>query len=387
MVGAGESYLPAFALSVGMSETMSGFFSSLPLLGGSFIQLLSPWFVHRLGSAKKWVVTSAFIQGLSFVPLIWFSIHGTNQFFILFLIAILYWGFGFAAGPSWNYWMEHIVPAELAENYFSRRNRITQFGIMVGLIGGGLALHYQIKIGPFTTVFSVLFLVAFLSRASSSFILSLKMADEIFEKKWSRSNWARVIGSVLKNHTYKNLFLFLFFFYISIMVSSPYVAPFFLRKMKLDYLQFMIAIGSLFLAKMMALPFVPKLIRKWGLQRVLLISALGISPLPAFWALSQDFWFALVLQTVSGIFWGIFEVCLSLMFFKNIKTQDKIVILSGYNLFNSVAIICGTLLGGNILHFYQESIEGYFAIFIGGSVLRLLVVFTFQKKLLIDSEN
>src|SRR4051812_14219072 len=70
MVGAGETFLPAFALAIGFSQVASGMLSSTPLLIGSFLQLLTPWFVTRIGSYRKWVVGLAVLQAFAFLPLI-----------------------------------------------------------------------------------------------------------------------------------------------------------------------------------------------------------------------------------------------------------------------------------------------------------------------------
>jgi cyanate permease len=141
MVGAGESYLPAYALSAGMSEVLSGFFSSVPMIIGALIQLLTPWAVQRIGSVKNYVVWTVALQAAAFLPLIYFALYGTSNFLVLFLIVIVYWGAGFAAGPTWNFWMGHLLTSEASAKYFSRRTRISQAGVLLGLFGGGVALY------------------------------------------------------------------------------------------------------------------------------------------------------------------------------------------------------------------------------------------------------
>ncbi|RYZ79199.1 MAG: permease, partial [Proteobacteria bacterium] len=52
MVGAGESYLPAYALSCGFGEVFAGYLASLPLVGGAILQLFTPRLMHELKSHK-----------------------------------------------------------------------------------------------------------------------------------------------------------------------------------------------------------------------------------------------------------------------------------------------------------------------------------------------
>ncbi|MFM8326416.1 MAG: hypothetical protein ACKN9U_16270, partial [Pirellulaceae bacterium] len=50
MVGLGETYIPAFALAIGMGEVVSGWIVSIPILLGGLLQTISPWAIRRLGS-------------------------------------------------------------------------------------------------------------------------------------------------------------------------------------------------------------------------------------------------------------------------------------------------------------------------------------------------
>jgi MFS family permease len=386
MVGAGESYLPAFALSVGMSETLAGLFASVPLIGGAVFQLLTPFIVTRFGSAKKWVVGAGFIQALAFLPLAFYSmldishhsqITSVQSYYFLFLIAALYWGAGFAAGPVWNHWMGFLLPHEASSDFFARRTKISQIGILIGIVGGGLALHFKFALGPFTSVFAILFLAAFFSRATSALILSAKYYDSTWLVQSEVQSLGKTVNRFLKDKSFQRFFSFLFFFYAAIMVSSPFVAPFFLAKLKFTYTQFMISLAGLFVAKIFALQLAPKLIKKFSVRFIFLIGIIGISPLPAFWGVNQDFWFVIALQALSGFFWGLFEVGLNVIFFQQLRTHNKIPSLSLYNFFNASATVVGALLGGQILHLMNETFNGYYMIFVLGSFLRLILALVF----------
>jgi predicted MFS family arabinose efflux permease len=369
MVGIGETYLPAYALSVGMSEWIAGMFATVPLMSGALIQLLSPWMLVRVGSIKKWVVGSAFVQALSFVPLIYFCMRPTENIFWIFFFATLYWGAGFSSGPAWNYWMGQLVPESNASQFFAQRHRIMQIGILLGLVGGGMMLHQKLTLTPFVSVFGILFLVAFISRTLSSSFLALKKQKSPDPGKPE----LRELFSFWKIPAYRSFFGFLFFFYVTIFISSPFVTPYFIEKLHLDYKQYMLALASLFLAKIAVLPWGSSLMRKYGVKRVFFVGAIGISPLPALWGLSDQLWFVMGLQAVSGFFWGLFEVSLSVTFFNQIQPQQKILTLTAYNLFNAMAVICGSLIGGEILKYFDASRQSYYYIFILGAFFRCLV--------------
>ncbi|MEZ0391568.1 MAG: MFS transporter [Pseudobdellovibrionaceae bacterium] len=383
MVGAGESYLPAYALSVGMSEWLTGLFATVPLMSGALIQMISPWALYHVGSVKKWVVGTGYLQALTFVPLFYFSLFPTNHFLWLFLIAAIYWGASFASAPMWNYWMNQLVPKDEAENFFALRHKIGQVGVLIGLVGGGLALHLKLQVGPFTSVFSTLFLIAFVCRLSSSYFLSLK-------REWKSTPDHRPdvseIFALWKKPSYRRFFGFLFLFNVMVYISAPFVTPYFLEKLHLDYNGYMLSIASLLVAKILVMPFAGKLMKKYGVKRVFYWGALGIAPIPALWPLSQDLYFVMTLQAISGAFWGLFEVALTVTFFNQIKPKQKILILTVYNFFNAGAVILGSLAAGQVLKFFNASFFSYAVIFVSGAVLRCLVAGVYFYKVR-NSEN
>jgi len=369
MVGVGETYLPAYALSVGMSEWVAGMFATVPLMTGAMIQLLSPWMLVKVGSIKKWVVGSAFVQALAFLPLVGFCLEPVENIFWIFFFAAVYWGAGFSSGPTWNYWMGQLIPEENASHFFAQRHRVMQIGILLGLVSGGLLLQRNVQIGPFSSVFGILFLVAFLGRTLSAIFLALKKQQSSDPGRPEM----RELFSFWKIPAYRSFFGFLFFFYVTIFISSPFVTPYFIEKLQMNYDQYMMSLACLFLAKIAVLPFGSSLMRRYGVKKVLFVGAIGISPLPALWALNNQLWFIMGLQAVSGMFWGLFEVSLSVIFFNQIKPQQKILALTAYNFFNALAVISGSLIGGQVLKYFDASPFSYYLIFILGSALRCVV--------------
>ena len=376
MVGAGETYLPAYALSVGMSEWLTGFFSTVPIIVGALIQMITPWGLAWVKSPKRWVVGAASFQALAFIPLIYFSLNPSGNFLWLFIVAAVYWGAGFAVGPTWNYWMGNLVPQEEARQFFSRRLQVSQAGIILGLIGAGLALQADIHVGPFTSVFALIFFIAFMARASSALFLLLKQEAHFKtsgeqEVKRQVRKAREAISEFWQNQNFKNFFLSLFIFQITIYISSPFVAPYFLKKINMNYDQYMLAQAVFLISKIVAFSIASSMMKKQSISKVFIMGAIGISPLPMLWMVSQEMWFVVLLQIVSGAFWSLFEVGLALTFFNQIKPEQKVSVLTIYNLFSSLAIILGSLIGGAILKNMDASVNSYYIVFAIASVLRL----------------
>ncbi len=377
MVGAGETYLPAYALSVGMSEWLTGFFSTIPIIAGALIQMITPWGLAWVKSPKRWVAGAAAFQAFAFIPLIYFSLNPSpDNFLWLFIVAAVYWGAGFAVGPTWNYWMGNLVPTEVAPKFFSQRLQVSQLGIVIGLIGGGLALQSNVHVGPFTSVFALIFCAAFVARASSTFFIFLKKevpfkyaGDQEVKRQIRKAREA--VKEFWSQSSYRNFFVALFLFQVTIYVSSPFVAPYFLKKINMNYDQYMLSQAVFLFAKIAAFSLAMKLMQKRSIHKIFVIGAIGIAPLPALWILSKDMWFVVFLQITSGVFWSLFEVGLALTFFNQIRPEQKVSLLTFYNLFSSVAIIAGSLIGGTLLKHMGATENAYYLVFFVASVLRL----------------
>lgn len=372
MIGVGETYLPAYCLSVGMSETLAGLLATLPLVSGAFLQLFTPQGLQKLKSHKNWVVASALAQSLAFVPLVYFTLTSAPNFWMLFLVLTLYWASGFAAGPAWNYWMGRLVQVEQGSIYLAKRAQVTQMGILLGLILGGVALHNKLGFGPFTSVFSILFVLAFISRLASSLLLS----KQHFQKEWSESTvkvGIRDSWKIFWRHKVKRkFFLLLIPFQASVFITAPFVPPYMLSKAKMDYGSFMIAVGLLFIGKILSLEVVNRFKGKFSGQRLFLIGAMTIAPLPMAWAFSTNHLFIFFLQFISGMAWACVEVGLSMIFFNDLAEEEKVPVVTFYNFINSLAIIIGTFVGGRLLWTLGESLKAYYILFFVGGFFRLL---------------
>jgi len=372
MVGAGESYLPAYSLSIGMGEAFAGILASLPLVSGAVLQLMTPRLLHRVHSHKYWVVLSTALQAMAFLPLIYFSATRAPNFWVLFFILTLYWGAGFSAGSAWNFWMGQLVPENSSSKYFSFRNRVQQIGILLGIVGGGVALHNKVAIGPFTSVFTLLFVFAFVCRLTSTLVLSKKM----YQSEWVLKDQVHRLRDSWKvfwrGQHKKKFFTYLVPFQIAVYISSPFVTPYMLAQMKMNYGQYMGAIAALMVGKIISLSIMQRLKGNFDGFKVMIAGLVLVSPLPALWALSEGYYYVVALQIVSGMGWACFENGLSLVFFKDLRQDEKVPVLTIYNLLNSLAIIIGTSLGAKFLGILGEEKSVYWGLFAGGALLRVI---------------
>lgn len=371
MIGAGETYLPAYAISIGLGEVFAGVLATLPIVSGAFLQLLTPQGLLRLQNPKRWVIVTVTLQAMAFIPLILFSLYKAPDFWSLFFVLTLYWGAGFAAGPAWNYWMGRLIEVDAGNQYFSRRAQATQLGVLLGLILGGVALHNKISLLPFAGVFGSLFVIAFAARLLSSLLLSAQH----FDQKWMRlpqTGFRESLKLFWKHSKKKRFFMLLVPYQASVFITGPFVVPYLLAQVKMDYGTLMVAIASLFFGKIFALQLVNRFGKALSPQKIFLVGAVSIAPLPMFWAASTSHFYIFGLQFVSGMCWALVEVGLSLIFFKDLKESEKVSFTIAYNFLNSLAIIVGTTVGAQLLFWLGSQITAYKILFFVGGFFRIL---------------
>ncbi len=373
MVGIGENYLPAFALALGAGEVLAGLIASVPIFAGAVLQLISPTAIRLVGSNRRWVVVCVSLQAMSFLPMLAAAIVGHISTPLLFLLAALYWGAGMASGPAWNHWIDTLVPLRIRARYMGRRSRSTQFGILAGFAGGGLALAYGESLGRPLWAFAMLFLVASACRFASAGFL---FAQSEPARSVGRNATAGLRGAFgrLRSHRDGRLLIYLWAMQMAAQTAAPFYAPFMLASLKFSYLKYMLIVSAALATKALALPTLGMIAHRFGSRRLLVLGGLTVIPLSMFWIFSQATGYLLCLQVASGIGWATYELGTLLMCFDAVDRRQRVGMLTLYNLGNAAAMVAGSLCGGGILALLGQARIGYFAIFAISGVARLSTV-------------
>lgn len=392
MVGAGETYLPAYALALGMGDVTCGLIASLPMLAGAVLQLGSPWAVRKLNSRRRFVVGCAILQAASLMLLPLAMGAGAATPALVFLAAGLYWAFGLATGPVWNTWIEEIVPTTVRTKFFALRGRISQLCVLVGFVVGGLILQSGRwadavgggKIAAWTmAAFAALFGISAVCRAASAWALSRQSepsSGNFVDHRVGIKEWKHR----LRCDPGTRLVAYLLAVQIAVQVSGPYFTPLMLSRSEFgfSYLQFMMLVSVAFVGKVLTFPTWGRLARRFGPKWLLWVGGIAIAPVPALCICSDNYYVLLAVQLYSGIAWAAYELAMLLMFFDAIPRHERTSMLTMYNFGNAVALVIGSLTGGAILHGLGESHLGYQAIFITstfGRVASIGLLFAIPK--------
>jgi MFS family permease len=373
MVGLGETYVPAFALAVGLGEVVSGLVATVPMLAGACLQMVTPVAVRRLGSYRRWVVLCARLQALSFVPLIVGAALGKIGLPWLGVATVAYWAFGMSTSPAWNAWVTSLVPLEIRARFFARRARAAQGALLGGLMVGGLALEQGRGQGVELAVFGLLFGAAMVSRlVSSGFLAAQSEAPGLAASH--RSLGATPVWERLRSAGSVRVLGYLLGMQATTHIAAPYFTPYMLGPLDLSYGGFMTLVAASFAARVAVLPLLGRLAYRRSARNLLWLGGIGIVPLPVLWLVSHDFYYLLALQLFAGVAWGAVELATTLSFFEGIAESDRASVLSVYNLANAAAIAIGALAGAQLFIWLDGSAAGYAWLFAISSAGRLLTL-------------
>ncbi|HAC91472.1 MAG TPA: MFS transporter [Planctomycetaceae bacterium] len=370
MVGVGETYLPAFALAVGLGEVTAGLVGSLPLLIGGILQAISPWILRKGVSEQVWVVGASILQGCAFIPLIIAAIHGQMTLVGLMICASLYWAGGLAGGPAWNSWIDKLIPKPIRAYYFAGRTRAAQIATCCGFLGAGAVLQLSRNGGWETHAFAILFAVAWLARACSVGMLALHRSPQAKPSQTTKprleqnpAHSSSVVAAVPRVVSARNLIIYLALVQGMVQVSGPFYTPYMLKHLHIGYLGFATLIATAFIAKIIALSRWGEVAKRQGAQRLLLLGGALIVPAPMLWIVSSNYFWLLGVQTLSGIGWAAYELGFFLMLFESVPIAGRVRLLTIYNLANTSAWCIGATVGGLLLHQMGTSSLGYYTLF------------------------
>lgn len=372
MVGVGETYVPAFVLALGLGQVAAGLVATLPLLAGSVLQLATPWAVRRLGTYRRWVVSCATCQSISLFCMAAIALEPSISGWWVFLAATIYWAAGLATGPAWNTWVEHLVPRSVRAGFFAQRVRISQICTLLGLMLGGVLLRSGASSDSLRTMFAIAFSLAALARLLSANLLASQSETRPVWTSVDRTTRPR--QGFLSRGPGLRFVSYLWAVQVAVYLAGPYFTPFMLTKLKLSYTHYMLLLSSAFLGKIVALPWFGRVAKRAGASALLWFGGIAIVPVAAFWLVSDSFYYLLGMQFVAGMLWAAYELAVFLLFFETIPREERVAVLTWYNLGNSAAMVVGALLGALAMTLMGDSVRSYLTLFLGSSLARGLAL-------------
>jgi len=378
MVGSGETYFAAFALALGIDKVTAGLVATVPLLVGSALQLISPWAVGKLRSNGRWCVITASVQAASFVPLVAAACAGHVSTALLFAIVSVYFGAGFASGPSWTTWIDELVPRRIASHYFARRSVWCYAAQISAIVAAGAALDAGDRSGRQLVAFAAIFAAAGVARVVSVRCLAAQrdpVPQPVGERHISMTELLR--GD--EHRAARRLLVFLLATYFAVQVSLPFVTSYLLGVLHLPYAEFATLLAIPFAARVLTLPWLGGVARRLGARRLMWIGSLAFVPAAGLWAVGTNFWWLAFVQAVTGFAMAAFELSNLLLWFETIRPEERTSILTTYQFWYAAAVVAGSVVGSVLLVFHGEDHGAFVVVFLVSAAARLAAAGLFAR--------
>jgi MFS family permease len=389
MSGCGETYLSAFALYLKATAPQVALIATLPPLLGSLAQMLSAWLVRRLRRRKRMILAGASLQALVWLPLLLLPLFYPEQaILLLVLCATLYHASGNFAVPLWISLMGDLVPERKRGRYFGRRTRLATMTAFLALVIGGVVLQVFDANGRTVFGFIVLFLSAGITRIISVYHLSrmhepsMGAAPEPLPAGW--------LGRLRESHAWR-FTLYIVCMQGAVAVAAPFFAVYMLSDLQFSYLQFMANTGMAVLVQFLTLNTWGRISDIFGNRLILVTTGTMIPLLPALWLLSDNFWYLLAVQVISGLNWAGFSLSSGNFLYELVSGKRRSAYLAFHNVFTAMAVFAGGMLGALLTRILPQDITLYdstwhwdsslLAVFAISALLRGLVALTFLPRL------
>jgi MFS family permease len=344
--GSGENYFNAFAVHLKASTGQIALLASLPPLVGSVAQLFSAWLGRRLGSRRTVILLGARLQAAMWLPIILLPPLFPERAMTLFLIsAVFYYAAGNLVTPQWSSLMGDLVPARKRGRYFAVRNRFASLTSFAALVGAGMVLHLFDGAGLAYLGFAGIFALATAGRLASGWHMS-KMHDPpgklaVLEARPEAGWWERV-----RHSPFTRFSLFFAAMNGGVAVASPFFTVYMLRDLQYSYLQFMTASAASLLVQVLMMSTWGRLCDLYGNRFVLGITGFLVPLLPAFWLLSTDYVYVLLVQGYGGAVWSGFVLSAGNHIYDLVPPQKRVSYLAYHAVLANAATFGGALLGG-----------------------------------------
>ncbi len=347
MVGASESYFGVCAVALGHTNLALALLVTLPLLCGALTQAFTGPLVLLLGSRKRLVVASVFVQALSHIGLIavaWLNVHALWP---LLALLVLYASAGMVSVPAWGAWMGALTESIDRARYFAIRSACVSVALLGAFLWGGYHLQAGENTHRVARAYAAVFAVGLLARSLSSFLLYLQHDPSVPPRDSLLRVLARTRTS-LRGEGFR-LALGLALVMMGAHVAIPFYAPYMLKTLKLGYVGFALLCAVQLAGKSVVFPFTHRISAHLGLERLLLLSVGMVALVAWMWGAFTSTWGLVVAQIISGFAWAGYEFASFQLLLRSARSTHRVEFLAVAASLGGLLQLLGALFGSLLL--------------------------------------
>ncbi len=348
----------------------------------------APSLIQKAGLGKRGAVILEFMNFCTWIPLalaFLFGHKGIAPLFIAFLWFVNIMP-GMLLSIQRDNWLSNLVPKEALGRYLGQRLAIKSafylgtfcfLGFLLDEFEGNnlLGFGFVLTIGVLATFIDFI-IFTYMYDPQENEAKAPKNNPE--EEKFKLFEFFRE----LKEKKLSSFVYFSSLFYITVGLSGPLYAVYMLQELKFTYLSFTLIIAIEYLARIVSSPFWGRMADKDGNIKVLGIVGRIIPFLPILWLFSSNIIYLAVVQSISGVCWGAYDLCNQSYLYKVAPPQRKL----RYIVYTRSLMMLSTAVGGLLGAYAVQVIFPIFgskllSVFLLSGVFRAAVVLQMMPKL------
>lgn len=377
---AANGYAAASLIAAGAGNSVVAMLSMINNFVAALLYIKVPTVIQKMGSRKKAVVTLAFIDAISWLPIIllFFFFWPVNPLWLIpcWIINLIP---GMICAPARSSWLVDIVPAATRGRYFGIRSAISGSAY----IGTFYIIGYVLQLfnGSILHGFGVIFLIAFIATSISFLLYSRIHNTPVTPEKDTNFGFFDFLIETRKRNLGKFI-LFVSMFQFTVYIASPFFIPYMLNDLHLNYMLFALVFSSEFLAKVIIVTFWGRYADKVGNLKIMKVVSLAIPFIPLLWLVSPNVGFLVLVQLFSGICWAGFDLCSGNFIYEAAPLGKRLKYIAYSKALTTGFMAMGALIGAYLLGIVRP-VLGYniLALFVLSGVLRLAVTMVMFPKL------
>ncbi len=367
------TYLVAFALELGASNTIIGLIGAIPFLSLMIAEFPAAKLVEFFRRTK--ITLFASLIGRLF----WFVILLAPIFFKqpLFWIILFYFIARFSgalASPAFWSLIADVVPQRIRGRFTSVRLRIMGFIGMIFAAGAGVFLK-QFPKGNLIGFFLLFGFGAIIGSVGSAQFLRVR------EPKYRDHEHHSLKEFFTLNPLLKRFVFVVIFFNFAYMISSPLFAVYMLQNLSMSYALYGFVIGISTLTRVLLAPHFGRIIDRFGSRNIaiLCIFATAFVPLFFLFVTHKTLFLAFPILILSGAAWAGVDLSVLNLLLDYADKRKTAIQIAEYNFFVSIPLVIAPIVGGFIADNVVFVLAGIPLVFAISFILRALATLFFMS--------
>jgi len=229
----GSGFLAAFALALGANNLQIGLLAAIPsitqMLQIAAIFLIEKYRRRKLITVMTWFPAQLLWLLIAAIPFV-FPVPGYKAVVVLLSVMIIRGLLGAITNCGWNTWVCDLVPKNILGNFFARRTILSTLATVIFGLGGAYFVDYWEGAGSGIQAYGYVIAFGALFMGLLSPIFMSLMPEPFMQSPPGSVPRQKMILSPLKDHNFKWLLVFFFFWSLASNLALPFFSVYMLQK-------------------------------------------------------------------------------------------------------------------------------------------------------------